>query len=400
MGRAIVVGDRFQSLYAFRGADSQAFDRIREMLEKSGRNLSVRHLPVNYRSDRNIIEYARQWVPALEGHKVPVGTVDEIYFAEAVERANNDGTDIELPDGVDGKNRTLPVEGAKERTTFAFLCRVNLPLVVTAYHLIGLGKKVCIIGREQIGEPLKQLCRDLCGTNPYEDGYTDRLTDKVDDKGRIEQDGLMTRLNNYLRVQTEKFKDEEFKNKLEAIQQNVECLQVIAEKVMDDSVQSVVEQIDTLFSDEPAPGVISLSTVHRAKGLEWDVVFVLRPDLLPHPNAKTPEEIQQEMNACYVAATRARNRLYYVVNWPFGKSPGPLNWELEFSSVPTVPARNGFNNKTNTRDEGHPWQYGPGDHLTGPERKAVSAGRDPRPPAPPVQRNPVVQEDADDGEPF
>jgi ATP-dependent exoDNAse (exonuclease V) beta subunit len=326
-GRAIVVGDRNQSLYGFRGADPRSFDRIAEVLRKNGRKLTVLELPVNFRSDAAIITHSQQWVPNLQGHSKASGTVGSIGFFESVDRANNNGTDIELPDGdptgqndSDGnpvfKSRTLPLPG--KTTNFAFLCRINAPLVVTAYQLIGKGKRVCIIGRSQLGTPLKTLIEGLCGTDPRDSNNTNRISDKVDERGRTDEVGLLTRLDSYFKIQAAKLADEKYKNKLEQLQQNCECIEVICENVMDDKVSSVLAEIERLFTDEPTPNTISLSTVHRAKGLEWEVVFILRPELLPHPSAKTADELQQETNACYVAGTRAKNRLYYVVDWPFG----------------------------------------------------------------------------------
>ena len=49
-----------------------------------------------------------------------------------------------------------------------------------------------------------------------------------------------------------------------------------------------------------------------AKGLETDNVFILRPDLIPHPSAETASEIQQERHLWYVAVTRAKRNLYVV----------------------------------------------------------------------------------------
>ena len=69
-------------------------------------------------------------------------------------------------------------------------------------------------------------------------------------------------------------------------------------------------RIGSIFSDEITP--IVLSSIHRAKGLESDRVFIIRPDLLPHPAAKTPEEQQEERNIQYVAITRAKQNLYLV----------------------------------------------------------------------------------------
>jgi superfamily I DNA/RNA helicase len=332
-GRAVVVGDPNQSLYRFRGADSQAFPRIAAMLEGNGRPLKRLALPVNYRCDDYIIRHAQQWVPELRGAKKANGTVDVISFGDAIDRSNNNNTDIALRDSENGALRTLPVSGRKE-VSFAFLCRVNLPLIITAYKLIGEGKRVCIIGRNQIGQPLKSIIQELCGSSSSEADFTNRISDKLGDHDITLEEGLLTRLANFHRIQAAKLRDEKYERKLEALEQNVQCIEVICERVQDDKVSSVVEEIDNLFTEEPTPGVISLSTIHRAKGLEWDVLFVLRPDLMPHPLAKPnsdgswSDEQQQEQNAQYVCGTRARSRLYYVHNWPFdNKTQGGLVFE-------------------------------------------------------------------------
>lgn len=154
--------------------------------------------------------------------------------------------------------------------------------------------------------------------------YTDCISDRKDGEGRVVEEGLLTRLASYRTIQAGKLERNEFKNKLEKLHQDCDCLEVIATKVQTNSVKSVIEEIDNLFSDTPEPGVIVLSTVHRAKGQEWEVVFILRPDLMPHPAAKPnadgtwSDEQQQEENIQYVASTRAKHRLYYVTDWPFG----------------------------------------------------------------------------------
>lgn len=55
-----------------------------------------------------------------------------------------------------------------------------------------------------------------------------------------------------------------------------------------------------------------LSTIHKAKGLEAERVFILKPDLMPHPKAKRGWEIDQENNLRYVAITRSKRELYLV----------------------------------------------------------------------------------------
>ena len=57
---------------------------------------------------------------------------------------------------------------------------------------------------------------------------------------------------------------------------------------------------------------IVLQTIHAAKGLEYDTVFVigLQEGILPHKKAMTKQEVEEERRLLYVAMTRAKNRLY------------------------------------------------------------------------------------------
>jgi superfamily I DNA/RNA helicase len=52
--------------------------------------------------------------------------------------------------------------------------------------------------------------------------------------------------------------------------------------------------------------------VHRAKGLEADNVFVIKPSAMPSRHAKQEWEMMQEKNIQYVAFTRAKENLYMV----------------------------------------------------------------------------------------
>ena len=71
--------------------------------------------------------------------------------------------------------------------------------------------------------------------------------------------------------------------------------------------------LNKIFDDQIHGDAIMLSTVHKAKGLEAENVYIICPELLPfrHKNQQF-WEIQQENNLAYVAITRAKNRLVYV----------------------------------------------------------------------------------------
>ena len=91
----------------------------------------------------------------------------------------------------------------------------------------------------------------------------------------------------------------------------IECIEAIADGCED--VDEVLEKLDDLFTDTKSGNVITLSTVHKAKGLEADNVFILLPDCLPMKRkGQQLWELEQEMNLKYVAITRAKKKLVWV----------------------------------------------------------------------------------------
>ena len=56
---------------------------------------------------------------------------------------------------------------------------------------------------------------------------------------------------------------------------------------------------------------VTLTTMHSAKGLEYDTVFIIdaNEEITPHKKAITAEEIEEERRMFYVAMTRAKNNL-------------------------------------------------------------------------------------------
>ena len=102
------------------------------------------------------------------------------------------------------------------------------------------------------------------------------------------------------------FKEEEEKllrlgekgvNKLSALGDKADCLWALVETIeggkwiggveggTDSFKLKMVDRINGLFSDEAGSGV-TCGTVHKMKGLEADKVWVLKPEVIPHPRAK------------------------------------------------------------------------------------------------------------------
>jgi ATP-dependent exoDNAse (exonuclease V) beta subunit len=70
--------------------------------------------------------------------------------------------------------------------------------------------------------------------------------------------------------------------------------------------------VEEVFPKKSKDEGISLSTIHKAKGLEANNVFIICPSLMPSKSAKQEWEITQEKNLIYVAYTRAKNKLAFV----------------------------------------------------------------------------------------
>jgi DNA helicase-2/ATP-dependent DNA helicase PcrA len=85
-----------------------------------------------------------------------------------------------------------------------------------------------------------------------------------------------------------------------------------------------VTELDQRANAQHAPTVqgVTLASLHSAKGLEWDAVFLvgLTDSTLPIQHATTPAQLAEEKRLLYVGITRARERL--SLSWALARSPG------------------------------------------------------------------------------
>ena len=93
------------------------------------------------------------------------------------------------------------------------------------------------------------------------------------------------------------------------------------------NVAELKNLISNIFSDDVK--VIVLSTIHKSKGLENEVVFFLCPSLIPSKYATTDWMIIQELNLKYVAITRAKSELIYVSDEDFKMDILTSNFKLK-----------------------------------------------------------------------
>ena len=90
------------------------------------------------------------------------------------------------------------------------------------------------------------------------------------------------------------------------------------------TLSDLVAELDERAGAQHAPTVqgVTLASLHSAKGLEWDVVFLVgvAEGMMPITYAKTDEQIEEERRLLYVGVTRAREHL--CVSWALSRSPG------------------------------------------------------------------------------
>ena len=272
-GRMIFVGDPYQSIYGFAGADTQSFAEIAKALKPTQLPLSV-----CYRCPASHITLAQELVPHIEPRSdAPEGRVIDIY---------DDALTNEVKEGD------------------LILCRKNAPLIRLCIKLIGLQIPARMRGRD-IGKELANLAFKIANRDPL---FIYKNFGKAVESYRQEQ---MIKLES--RENTER--------QQESLQDKCAALMACFDGFNAKSIEDLAAKIEGLFSDyKPS---ITLSTIHRAKGLESNRVLILEPQNLPMKwKNQSDEEKQQEQNIKYVALTRAKSDLIFV--YPAqNKNPDP-----------------------------------------------------------------------------
>lgn len=265
-GRVVAVGDRAQAIYGFTGADADSLDLI-------AADFGAVRLPLTttYRCPKAVVAFAKRWVSHIQAaESAPEGSVSQITLSELFTRNDLNGHS-------------------------AILCRNTKPLVALAFQLIRQGIACKVEGRD-IGNGLVKLAtkwkrvRTLHGLEQALAGWQDREITKALARKR--------------------------ETAAQAIEDQCETLRVIIDAcraAQEDSVDAVVYRIKRLFADDIDGGMLTLSTIHKSKGREWNTVYWLdRANTLPSPYARQAWQVQQEHNLCYVAATRAMTSLVEV----------------------------------------------------------------------------------------
>lgn len=267
--RLVFVGDSRQAIYGFAGADSQSMRRLKDRLLATEQGCKLLPLTVTRRCGKAIVEEAKKYVPDFEAHPTnPEGRVTTSFMDEYTK---------------------LVDEGDM------VICRINAPLVAQCFKFLNMGRKATIQGRD-IGKNLITLI------NKLKAGNTVDLVVKVREwcQQELAKENANSKPNEQKLINLE--------DKRDCVIQFTDGLSVVSE---------VVRAIENVF-DDTTKEAIRLSSIHRAKGLEANKVWHIKPKgaECPHPMAKQPWAKEQDINCCYIAVTRAKEQFAYVTDRP------------------------------------------------------------------------------------
>ena len=267
-GRLIAVGDSNQCIYGFSGSDPDSFRAIQSIPNTVSMPLSI-----SYRCPESVVKFAQNLVPSIEAKQ----GAEEGVILDCVS----------LDDVHDGD---------------MVLCRNNAPLLQVYCKLLEQGKRAYIRGSD-VGKNLQNIVigthKDYLHTNLKQDGVFIRLYEDLFNsrKAIMERYGIS---------QEDAMKHETIQAKLDMIR----ALEVLGADLT--TTEELTKKIEDIFPKNDKGEGIMLSTVHKAKGLEADNVFIACASLMPSKSALDEWQVQQERNLMYVAYTRAKKVLGFL----------------------------------------------------------------------------------------
>ena len=334
-----VVGDDFQSIYGFRGAN---FKNILDF-EKDYPEAVVIKMEQNYRSTKNILAAAQDVIEknTLRSEK-KLWTDNEEGMKAIAYEAKNEIDEIEFL-----KNEISAFSRVNSLNDFAVLYRTNAQSRIIEeiflqnnipYRLIGALRfydrkeikdilaylklihnesdkvslrRIINTPTRGIGKKSQTSTLEIQNDNPKIKKFNTmienlrKLSKKLKVDELIDEVVLETNYKDYILDGTEEGEMRwENIEELKSVAQKSENLEEFLENV------ALVSDIDNYNKDAE---VVTLMTLHNAKGLEFPIVFMvgMEEGLFPHANSFfEPQEIEEERRLCYVGMTRAQKRLY------------------------------------------------------------------------------------------
>jgi DNA helicase-2/ATP-dependent DNA helicase PcrA len=300
-----VVGDPAQTIYSFAGADATY---LREFPRKFPGTTSV-ELSRNYRSSPEVVEAANAVLAGSATTSVRLhaqrASGPAVRYAPAADEVAEAGAVAEavgalLRDGVPASE-------------IGVLFRINAQSEAFEEALASRGLPYVVRGAARFFEraEVKQAVTLL------------RASVRSDDGGSSLLDLVQATLAGMGWASEAPVTRGQTRDRWESLQ----ALMVMAQQAQEagqSSASDFVADLDRRAAEQhaPAAGGVTLATLHAAKGLEWDAVFLagMHDGAMPLSHATTDAEIEEERRLLYVGMTRAREHL--VLSWAAARTPG------------------------------------------------------------------------------
>ncbi|WP_308355034.1 ATP-dependent DNA helicase UvrD2 [Streptomyces sp. MUM 203J] len=311
-----VVGDASQTIYSFTGATPDYLLDFRTRHPHA----AVVKLVRDYRSTPQVVHLANGILAQARGraadHRLELVSQrgpgpEPVYTAYGDEPTEAEGTARRI--------RDLIASGVPA-AEIAVLYRVNARSEIYEQALADAGVPYQLRGAERFFErqEVREAGAALRGAARF--GANDRLLDDVVDlpsqvRAVLSTKGWTTEPPSGSGA---------VRDRWESLAALVRLAEDLARARPAATLTDLVAELDERAAAQHAPTVqgVTLASLHAAKGLEWDAVFLvgLTEGTLPITYARTDEQIEEERRLLYVGVTRARRHL--SLSWSLSRSPG------------------------------------------------------------------------------
>jgi hypothetical protein len=192
-----------------------------------------------------------------------------------------------------------PYPAKQDKAKIALLCRLNAPIVSLAIKFLKAGVGAKMLGRD-IGFGLSALVKKLA----------------PDDSTPVRKVKVL--VESWKISELQKALEDDNETKAESIIDRADCILALLSDADCRTAADLNKIIMKLF--DGSNGMVELSSIHRAKGLEWDITMIIDPWRIRNkPTEKEIEKasvspikrtiLEQEWNLKYVAETRTRHTM-------------------------------------------------------------------------------------------
>nr|WP_324290541.1 ATP-dependent DNA helicase UvrD2 [Streptomyces sp. H27-H5] len=311
-----VVGDASQTIYSFTGATPDHLLNFRTKYPQATLVKLVR----DYRSTPQVVHLANGLLNQAQGR-----AAEHRLELISQREAGPDPVHAEYPDepaeaeGVAGRVRDLIAAGVPAGE-IAVLYRINAQSEVYEQALADAGVPYQLRGAERFFERAEVQKAILALRGAARSGGNDPLLDDVVELGSQ----VRAVLSSTGWTAEPPAGSGAVRDQWESVAALVRLAEDFARSRPAAGLAELTVELDERKAAQHAPTVqgVTLASLHAAKGLEWDAVFLvgLTDGMMPITYAKTDEQVEEERRLLYVGVTRAR--LHLTLSWALSRAPG------------------------------------------------------------------------------